>query len=86
MRGHKPSEIELFLLLNADRRLAACGLSCSVRKSYGVVVSLKGKPLGVWGYPADVLCFRRLDTWETLIEVSTPEEAIEASVAMARGP
>lgn len=83
MSSHKPSEIELFLRMNADARLAACGVSCSLRRNYGVVVTRKGKPLGVWGYPGDRLSFRKLDTWESLIEVSTTEEAIEASIAMA---
>lgn len=83
MSSHKPTEIELFLRMNADAQLAAGGVSCSLRRNYGVVLTLKGKPLGVWGYPGDQLCFRKLDTWETLIEVSSIEEAIEASIAMS---
>ena len=84
MSGHKPSEIDLYLKMNANERLAAGGLTCSLRKNYGVLVAIQGKPIGVWGYPDDRLCFRRLNTWETLVEVNSVEEALEASIAMTR--
>ena len=83
MSAHHPLEIELYRRLMGDAECASRGLVCTMRKHYGVLLMLHGKPIGVWGVPIDRLCFRTVDTWETQLNVSEIEEAVSASRDLA---
>lgn len=78
MTARHPLEIELYRQIMGDAECASRGLACTMRTRYGVLLTLHGKPIGVWGVPIDRLCFRTVDTWETRLIVTEIEEAVSA--------
>ncbi len=77
-------ESQLLMLALSCPRCAALGLTMRPVKPFGLQIVRNGQMMGIWRERQGVLAFRNLASWQSRITATTPAEAIETTIAMAR--
>ena len=76
------NERSLFKTLDGHRGLAEHDGSVALGYSHGVVLSVAGRPIGLWGVLGGRYVFRELGSYEPALSASDTAEVIELSVAL----
>jgi hypothetical protein len=75
-------ERSLFKMLDGHRGLAEHDGSVAPGYSHGVVLSVAGRPIGLWGVIEGRYVFRELGSYEPVLTATDPAEVLELSLAL----
>ena len=79
-----PSESALLQLLDHHKGVLDLGGSAEFGAQFGVVLSLRGRPLGVWSHGLGHFVFRDLSNYTPVFAATSMDEAVEFSLQLLK--
>lgn len=83
MLAFHPDELELFARISCDEHCYECDVTCALRKRMGVVIMLRGHPVGTWSAVSGRLQFNHFHAPHVLV-ADNIAQAMNSSLVMAK--
>jgi len=82
--AYHPQELQLFERISCDRECFDRAVTCALRKKLGVLIILRGRPIGSWVSIRGRLQFSYLDTPHNMMVADDIQNAVETSITLSK--